>query len=59
VDEKYVLEGTPVRFLEGCRETTGRTLTFFKGSDRISIDGNEEQRTQSKGGSKCPEPPAK
>lgn len=56
-DERYTLVGSPVRFIESCRETTGRTLTFFKGSDRISIDGNEEQRTQAKGGSKCPESP--
>jgi lipopolysaccharide transport protein LptA len=56
-DEQYRLVGSPVRYIEGCRETTGRTLTFFRGSDRISIDGNEEQRTQTKGNSNCPDSP--
>ena len=57
--EEYVLVGSPVKFVESCRETSGRTLTFYKGSDRISVDGNEEQRTQTKGGSSCAEPPVK
>jgi lipopolysaccharide export system protein LptA len=56
-EEQYKLVGSPVRFVESCRETTGRTLIFFKASDRISIDGNQEQRTQSKGNSNCPDPP--
>jgi lipopolysaccharide transport protein LptA len=57
--EEYRLVGSPVRFIESCRETTGRTLTFFGSSDRILVDGNEEQRTQTKGNSKCPESPAR
>jgi lipopolysaccharide transport protein LptA len=61
-DEQYKLVGSPVRFVESCRETTGRTLTFFRASDRILVDGNQEQRTQSKGNSNCqdssPKPPA-
>ena len=32
------------------RETTGKTLTFFKATDRIVVDGNEQIRTQTKGG---------
>jgi lipopolysaccharide transport protein LptA len=56
-DEQYRIVGAPVRYIESCRETTGRSLTFFRGSDRISIDGNEEQRTQTKGNANCPEPP--
>ncbi len=56
-DEQYRLVGAPVRYIESCRETTGRTLIFFRGSDRISIDGNEEQRTQTKGNTNCPESP--
>jgi lipopolysaccharide export system protein LptA len=55
-DEKYVLNGTPVRLVQGCQESTGRTLTFYRDSDRIQVDGNEETRVQTKGG-KCPEPP--
>jgi lipopolysaccharide transport protein LptA len=55
-DEKYVLTGTPVRLVQDCQESTGRTLTFYRGSDKISVDGNEEIRVQTKG-SKCPDPP--
>jgi len=53
--EKYVLNGTPVSLVDGCQESTGRSLTFYRGSDKISIDG-QETRAQTKGG-KCPEPP--
>jgi lipopolysaccharide transport protein LptA len=55
--EEYRLLGSPVRFVEGCRETTGRSLTFFGSSDRLLVDGAEEQRTQSRGNSKCPDSP--
>ena len=48
-----------VRMLDAdCQETTGKTLTFFKASDRVLVDGNEEIRTQTKGGGKCPQPPS-
>ncbi|MGQ0734301.1 MAG: hypothetical protein ACT4QD_11660 [Acidobacteriota bacterium] len=53
-DQRYVLTGSPVRLVEGCQESTGRTLTFFRSSDRIQVDGNEEIRVQTKGG-KCPD----
>lgn len=53
-DASYLMHGAPVRLLEGCRETTGKTLTFYRGSDRILIDGNEQQRTETKGVGKCP-----
>lgn len=52
-EEKYVLTGTPVRLTQACQESTGRTLTFWKSSDRIAVDGNDEIRGQTKGG-KCP-----
>ena len=39
-----------VKVTESCRETTGRTLTFFKSTDRIIVDGNEEIRTQTRNG---------
>jgi hypothetical protein len=55
VGEEYVLNGTPVTIVDGCQESTGRTLTFYRGSDKISVDG-QETRAQTKGG-KCPEPP--
>ena len=49
-EERYVMSGvgvTPVSLRESsCRETTGRTVTFFKSSDRIIVDGNETRRTE-------------
>jgi LPS export ABC transporter protein LptC/lipopolysaccharide transport protein LptA len=55
-EEKYIITGAPVKLVEECRESTGKTLTFFKSSDRVIVDGNEENRTQTKGG-KCPGSP--
>ena len=52
-EERYVMSGAgikSVKVVEACRETTGRTLTFFKSTDRIIVDGNEEQRTQTRNG---------
>lgn len=61
-DERYVLVGAspvPVRVVDGCRETIGKTLTFFKTADRIIVDGNEEIRTQTKSGGPCSAVPAR
>jgi lipopolysaccharide export system protein LptA len=58
-DDRYQLSGTaavPVKVVEPCRETTGKTLIFFKAADRIIVDGNEEIRTRTKSGGPCPEP---
>jgi lipopolysaccharide export system protein LptA len=45
-EEKYVMTGKPVKTIdEECRETTGKTLTFWRSTDRIIVDGNEEIRT--------------
>jgi lipopolysaccharide export system protein LptA len=50
-DQRYVMTGTPVTITDECgRETTGRTLTFFQATDRIVVDGNQEMRTQTRGG---------
>jgi LPS export ABC transporter protein LptC len=60
-EERYVVTGiptVPVLIVEDCRETRGRTVTFFKATERIIVDGNEEVRTQSKrGGGPCPAAP--
>jgi lipopolysaccharide export system protein LptA len=57
-EDKYVVLGAPVKMIDAdCQETTGRTLTFFKSSDRVVVDGNEEIRTQAKSGGKCPSAP--
>ena len=61
-DERYVMTGIAtvnVTIVEECRETSGRTVTFFKSTERIIVDGNEEVRTQSKRGGPCPAPPAR
>jgi lipopolysaccharide transport protein LptA len=59
-DARYVMSGTPVHVYEQlpaeCRETVGRTLTFFRSTDSISVDGNREGRTQTMSGGKCSEP---
>jgi lipopolysaccharide export system protein LptA len=50
-EERYVMSGagaTPVSIRESCRDTTGRTLTFFKSTDRTVVDGNETRRTETK-----------
>ena len=50
-EERYVMAGagvTPVSIRESCRETTGRTLTFFKSTDRTVVDGNDTRRTETK-----------
>jgi LPS export ABC transporter protein LptC len=57
-DAKYVVVGAPVKMVDAeCQETSGKTLTFWKASDRVLVDGNNEVRTQTKGGGKCPTPP--
>lgn len=56
VDDRYDLRGAPVRLVDPCREITGRALTFFGAVATILVDGNEETRTQTKGGGTCPDP---
>ena len=54
-DDKYVVNGAPVKMIDAdCAETSGKILTFWKASDRVIFDGNDEIRTQTKGGGKCP-----
>lgn len=60
-DGRYVMSGVggaPVKVIEACRETSGKTLTFFKSTDRIIVDGKDEIRTQTtkSGGVACPQP---
>ena len=53
--ETYVVTGVPATVVDECgRETIGKTLTFVKSTDTISVDGNQQIRTQTKGGTgKC------
>lgn len=54
-DELYVVTGAPVKVVDECRrETSGRTLTYRKSAETITIDGNEQTRTQTKGSAQCP-----
>jgi hypothetical protein len=43
----------PVNVVEACRATTGKTLIFYRSTDRILVDGNEEIRTQTKSDGPC------
>lgn len=47
---RYEMAGGPVHIIEEidaqCRETTGRTLTFFLTDDAVSVDGESEVRTE-------------
>ena len=61
-DERYLMTGagsTPVKVAESCGETSGKTLTFFKSTDRIIVDGNEQIRTQRTSGGPCSGPPTR
>ena len=62
-DGRYEMSGAPVLIVEEgeaeegeaeCRETTGRTLTFFITADAVSVDGQAEVRTSTSRGA-CPE----
>ncbi len=55
--ERYEITGSPGRFIDECNESAGKTLTFFKSSDRVIIDGNEEVRTETRGGKCAAKPP--
>ena len=53
-EDKYTVTGVPVKMIDAdCQELLGKTLTFWKASDRVQVDGNNEVRTQTKGGGKC------
>jgi lipopolysaccharide export system protein LptA len=55
-EQRYELSGTaavPVNVVEACRATTGKTLIFYRSTDRILVDGNEEIRTQTKSDGPC------
>ena len=55
---RYVMTGSPVHMTESqagiCRETMGRTLTFFLTEDAVSVDGQSQVRTETLR-SDCPE----
>jgi lipopolysaccharide export system protein LptA len=52
-DERYLMKGTPVKVVENCRETACKTWTFWRSTDRILCDGNEQIRTLATSGGTC------
>jgi lipopolysaccharide export system protein LptA len=61
-DERYVMTGTavaPVCVVDPNRASTGKTLVFYRASDKVLVDGNEERRTQTKSGGACATSPAR
>jgi lipopolysaccharide export system protein LptA len=60
-DERYVLSGPRATVVERmapkqCRETTGRTLTFFTSTDSVVVDSDNNSRTLTQTGTTCQEP---
>ena len=61
-DERYVMTGTavaPVCVVDPNRASTGTTLVFYRASDKVIVDGNEQTRTQTKSGGACATSPAR
>jgi LPS export ABC transporter protein LptC len=55
-DERYQLTGSasePVTVTDRCRAVTGKTLTFFRSTDRIVVDGDRELRTRTTESGPC------
>jgi hypothetical protein len=50
------MAGNRVRITAECRDAIGKTLTFFSSFDTITVDGDEEKRTQTKSGAGCEAP---
>ena len=55
-DGRYLMVGSPVKIEADCRETTGRTLTFYKSTNNIVVEPSEEYRTQVQSIPKCGDP---
>ena len=60
-DERYVLSGPRALVVERldaqqCRQTQGRTLTFFSSNDSAVVDSDNNSRTLSQTGTSCQEP---
>jgi lipopolysaccharide export system protein LptA len=58
-DGRYVVVGSPVKIVAECRETTGRTLTFYRSTNNIVVEPNDEFRTQVKAIPNCVVPERK
>jgi len=56
---RYVVVGSPVKILADCRETTGRTLTFYRSTNNIDVEPSDQFRTQVKSMPNCVAPERK
>jgi len=61
-EERYVLSGPRAVVVERldaqqCRETQGRTLTFYSSNDSAVVDSDNNSRTMTQTGTNCQEPP--
>jgi LPS export ABC transporter protein LptC len=56
VDDRYELQGTPVVIIDECgKPTRGLFLVYFRRTDKMTIDGGDVARTESRGNrSTCP-----
>jgi lipopolysaccharide export system protein LptA len=60
-DDRYVLTGPRATVVERfaptqCRETTGRSLTFYSATDSVVVDSENNSRTLTQTGTTCTEP---
>ena len=44
-DDRYFMRGKPVTVIENCKQSTGKTCTFWRTTDRILMDGEDRSRT--------------
>src|SRR6476661_4549382 len=44
-DDRYFMRGKPVTVIENCKQSTGKTCTFWRTTDRILMDGEDKSRT--------------
>ena len=54
-DQRYLVSGAPVTITDSCGgDMIGRTVTWDKLTERVIIDGSEQMRTRTQGGTTCP-----
>jgi len=57
--DQYDMKGghdAPVKIVDGCNETRGETVTYYKASNRTIVSGDDKRRTQSKSATCQPSP---
>jgi LPS export ABC transporter protein LptC len=59
--DQYDMQGVgaiPARIVDGCAESSGKTVTYYKGDNRTIVDGKDELRVQSKSAGCQPSSPS-